>query len=108
MENSLSNNFIQFLLDSDEYDNDDERALQKDFLDKFVPMIILEKSFSVKLEDLAEILDCLEANLKNVLLREMKEGKDFKIEKGKSKGGRPKDNIWLSSDTETIVYCSKK
>jgi hypothetical protein len=55
--------------------------------------------FVVRLADVAKWLDVEERNLKNPLLRQIAtEGRDFRVGRGRSTGGRPKEDVLLTKD----------
>ena len=96
---TLCDDFISFLIDVNPYDDDDDRTMHRDFLEKFVPMILWSDNFTVNLQDLAEALETREDNLKVVLLNEAKEGRDYEIKIEKKVGrGRPKNHILMTRD----------
>jgi hypothetical protein len=100
-EESPSNEFISYVIDSNEYAPDDDRAIEREFMEKLIPIFTSNKDFVFTLEDLAEILEVKEFHLHTTLLDNMQKGKDFKEEKGpvnKGKGGRPKINTLLTAD----------
>lgn len=99
---SVAEDFIAYVLDLDEYNEDDDRAMSVDFLHKFVPAIIGAKDFTVALSDIAGWFGQDVRNLVPVLKKNTREGRDYKkvkMEKDdKSQPGPAKTEYFLTKD----------
>lgn len=102
--------FIEFLLETDNSIFNNDESMKLNFLEKFVPMIVNEQSneFSVNFQDVANFLEVKKGNLKQLLEREAVLNKDYLIELESSSGGRPSENIFLTGEcVKTIASLSR-
>lgn len=99
--------FIDYLLDLDRYENGDSRRLDRDFIEIFVPMIY-GPNWTYTLNDLAKLLNVRETHLKDKFpIIGAVENRDYKVIKSKTgTNGRPKNNIYLTSDLIKRVAAS--
>ena len=95
---TLCYDFILFLMLNNPYTIDDDRSMNTNFLEVFIPLILWGDDFTITLRDLAEVLETREDSLKRVLLAEAKEGRDYDIKIENNTKGRPKNHILMTRD----------
>jgi phage anti-repressor protein len=91
--------FINYVRGLDNYSDDDNRAIKLAFFQKFLPAISGNNDFTIKLVDVAQWLDMMEWNLRKTLIRTYVNGRDYRIIRRKITGGRPREDIYLTTDT---------
>lgn len=93
---STLDEFINFILDIDDFPL--RKSFRKKFIQDFLSAIVCEDEFVIRLDRVALWLGVLEGHLKETLTRSYKEDEDYIVKKTKSTGGRPKENVFLTSD----------